>query len=156
MQDVLTMARTARADIEKRGYAIVYNEVNTTGGWVQTNHTLGLVKQGLPELLEFGLGESLGKQVLHDLAQLQIAQGPFTEGREIKDEILTEGADYSFKMVEIEPQYIDDVFGLNKFLFGPEIVATAMQVCYPDSKGRWPWDKDSDLDEMPRLGRRPV
>ena len=156
MQDVLTMARTARVDIEKRGYAVVFNEVSTTDGWLQANHTLGLAKQGLPELVEFGLGEELGKRILHDLAQLQISQGPFTEGREIKDEIFHDGGDYSFMMVQIELQYIDDIFGLNKFLFGPEFVTTGMQVAYPDSKRRWPWDKDSELGEMPRLGRRPV
>lgn len=156
MQDVLSLYEQAKKLIEEKGFAVVAAQMNVEPDPLNDCvHTLGLAAQGLPELVVFGMTDDLGSSVLATLANIQINQGPFIQGRVVKDEMFKEGSPYAFMMIEVEPCYIDDVFFMNKVLYGENFKTTAIQVCYQDINGRYPWDPGSDLAETHKLGRQP-
>jgi hypothetical protein len=89
------------------------------------------------------------------MAQLQIKQGPFTHGRVITKEFFETVEHLSFKMVELSDLHAKNILSLNRVVFDPTTPLKGVQICYPDSSGRFPWQQGSDIDYMKILGSAP-
>lgn len=156
MRDLLSVMKEAKTSVERDGFALMIAQAGSMPDLDQDAiHTVGLAKQGLPELITFGLTAEFGSTVIAHLARLQISQGPFTHGREIKEEMFEEDSVAKFVMVEVNEKHLEKWFHINKALFGPEIEPTAMQVCWPDKDGKMPWEPGSALGDHISLGRKP-
>lgn len=158
MHDVLSLLAEARTLIDRQGYAFLAGGENN-GPHDQFHYTLGLVKQGLPELVIVGMPEALAHQVLEKLAKLQIKQGPLTHGQVVNKEFF-EGDDHDdtirFQMVELNGYHAENVLSLNRVVNGTSTRLRGLQICYPDSAGRFPWEQGSEIDYMKILGSTPT
>lgn len=157
MRDLLSTIKNAKAVIEEVGFAVLTAQLGPDlDPYRDGVYTLGLAKQGLPELVVFGMSYEVGSKILATLGQIQVAQGPFTHGREIGSEVFKEGAPYKLIMAEIDEAKAREFFMVDQVLYGPELKITGMQVCWPDAAGKFPWEEGSTLGETTRLGRKPL
>jgi hypothetical protein len=120
MYDILTLLDEARQKIDKSGYATITHPYYSNEDNICA-HTLGLAQQGLPDLVVniTHEGADLAARLLAETADLQIKQGKFAHGRELRKEVFPDlPADSSTKLMllEVEPKYLDRVFALNKVL----------------------------------------
>jgi len=116
MHDVLSLLAEARTLIDRQGYAFLAGgEDNEPKD--RFYYTLGLAKQGLPELVIVGMPEVLAHQVLDKLAKLQIKQGPLTHGQVVDKEFF-ESDDHNeairFTMVELNDHHANNILALNR------------------------------------------
>lgn len=155
-QDIMTAINHARESIAVEGFAV---NIHQPGLYPNTRtdsvHTVGLQQIGLPELVISGMHDSVTAVGLIGLcARLQRDQGEFLPGRLIK-EVFKDGSPYGFMCVQVEDRFIDDLFPLNKVLFGPEIKTRAIQLAWPDVEGRFPWEPGAQNAESRKLGSKP-
>lgn len=157
MRDVLSIIKDAKSVIDRLGFAVL--SAQESPGYTHHEnavYTVGLAGMGLPELVLFGMTPDIAAGIITHLAKLQVEQGPFTHGRVIGKEVFKEGTPYTLIMAEVEEDKIDVFFQVDRVFYGPDLKITAMQVCWPDASGKFPWEEGSTLGNQTRLGRKPL
>lgn len=160
--DILTLLQSAQEKVKKKGFAILRSSRHSTPSQACI-HTLGLPSMGLPDLVIYIGNHSNGPDIAHTLlnevANLQIAQGKFTHGRQLTKEVfpdLPETSMVNITMLQItDPYYLQDTFVLNKAILREkgDYTQEALQLVYPDDSGRFPWEPGSQLADLKVVGR---
>lgn len=111
-------------------------------------YTVGLTEAGLPELVVTGLRERRSGQLLNFFARQMVRSGPPEPG-----EPLPATADWP--AFEVVPLSVPSAhLSTAVHLYGHDF--RALQLVYPDERGKWPWDRDfrGGTGGQPVLGAR--
>jgi hypothetical protein len=114
-------------------------------------YTVGLAGKGKPEFIVFGLRPDIAQQLLNELAGRQVDGGEtFTPGQLLDDlfQPKPDGEKIPARLLLVMDS-TEHLTMANRF--GPMPV-TALQLCYPDADGYWPWESQSKLHGLPVLG----
>lgn len=130
--------------VDTHGVAIQHNVGDTIEGTF--TYTVGLAAHNHPELIVFGLPPEISVEILNGIAfpslnerepvQLGLSYEVF-EGLPVV--LVPANAEASSKFVTVA-----------RGLYGDQV--EAIQICFPDSHGVWPWDPSSELIMLPVLG----
>lgn len=160
---MLTVLHEAREKIAKKGYAVLPSSRLSDKDQICV-HTVGMASMGLADLViymgNYGEGPELAVKLITDVANFQTQQGKYTHGRVLTKEVwpdYDENDFVSLTLLQVDPFYLDSIFSLNKVLLRDKSVHTieAFQIAYPDSAGRFPWVKGSEMATMRLVGRPP-
>lgn len=132
------MGESLEQMIEKFGHAVVATRIDIPEGELSLSFTVGLSRQGLPELMAFALPDHVAQVMLNASADR------LREGRLPTDVGLSEIADpldVVFKKAAIErvrevSLALEALAGVD----GPEV----LQMVWPDKAGCFPWDAGFD------------
>lgn len=111
-------------------------------------YTVGLTAHGHPELLIFGLPSHIAQEVLNSLALPVVRDGHRVEPG-VRRDVFACGVPAT--IIDTNPALAADYVTVPRSLYGVEQVPV-LQVCYPDSNGRWQWQDGSHLRRVPLLG----
>ncbi len=120
-----------RATIAEHGWAVIY----VPDDHPAIHYTVGLTEHDLPELILFGCDETLGGNLVNDLAVLLVDGRTFADGDPIQE--LTEGA----VKLELHTTTKEAPAGLARLLYGQDV--HLRQLVLPDVAGRMPWQPES-------------
>lgn len=152
-EDDEAIARKVRADIERVGWHLVLVPPDEhTPGWA---HSIGLWERfGHPELVVFGSDLSVLGPLLNALGARVRA------GQRLEADTELEGVLQGLPLAvrAVAPRWVQTFLGNAAWHAGhPDL--PALQVVWPDARGRFPWDPACDpdwRDEQPRLAAERV
>ncbi|MFJ7287444.1 DUF4262 domain-containing protein [Curtobacterium sp. NPDC098951] len=121
-----------RAIVNEYGWGIQHVLPDVQGEVASFSYTVGLTTRGWGELIITGLPPEVAGQFIRNAVDEQQENGPFQAGDQTEE--LTESGSILFTQAA-------DVRGMT---MTAAIVGsfTAMQMVWPDSQGRFPWDPD--------------
>lgn len=139
-----------RASIAKYGWTVigVFPTSDDEGG--PFAYTVGLSAKHLPELAVYGLPVPVGQQVLNMVSRRMVDAGAgIVAGQRIED-VLAGDVD----LVAVEMTRTDDLTMVRQ-VYGS--VRPAVQLCWPDLDGLFPWERGSTTgdDDQPVYGVAP-
>lgn len=118
------------------------------------SYTVGLAEKKLPELIIVGpLHHEVSHEILNTAAKMMRDKGAFTPGEPIH-----ELANVAFVAITVT-DVLGEHFAIARRIQGGATLtlAGALQLVWPDSAGRFPWDEGaSNVDAQPLLGSRPT
>lgn len=136
-----------RTLVDRYGWGIQHVLPNVDTDEAPFSYTVGLTARGWPELIITGLPADVAQQFIRNAVDEQQEHGPFQAGD--RTEELTESGFVLFTEAE-------DVHGMT---VTAAIVGsfTALQMVWPDSHGRFPWDDGhrNPKNAQPLLGAKP-
>src|SRR5660397_43205 len=149
------MLATIRSDVEARGW-VIRPAVDPDSGFTYA-YTVGLSRFALPEIITYGLTLGTSHDILNKVAERAVvavtavsATHPLVPGTVIAD--MLHGA---FPAAVIQVDDPEAKLPMAHLLFGEESLH-AVQLVFPDTQWRWPWDVESDVyDQLPVLGEPP-
>lgn len=140
-----------RALIDRYGWSVVGVFPTSAGDGAPFAYTVGLTGKQLPELVIYGLGGRVAQEILNAVARRMVDAGrPLARGERIAG-VLAGGVD----LVAVEmTSRIHDLAMVGR-VFGS--VDTAVQLCWPDVDGLFPWEPGSGVsdDVQPVCGDSP-
>lgn len=132
------MAESLEKMIESFGHAVVATRVEVPGGELNLSFTVGLSRQGLPELVTFSLPNHVAQAMLNTSAdRLRAGQLPTDVG---VGEIACP-MDVFFKVAFIEK--VREVSLAIEALSGVD-APMVLQMVWPDKSGLFPWEAGFD------------
>lgn len=96
-----------------------------------------------PELFIVGLDPHVGTSFLNDLGT-RVKDGATLAAGDVFDDI----ANLPLRLISIDSQMAEMNFA-NAYFATPARAVDALQVCWPDTQGRFPWENGYDID--PRI-----
>jgi hypothetical protein len=131
--------------IDEQGWAVQHVDSDRT----QFAYTIGLSRWRLPELLVTGVSPRRAVRLLNNVGRMVVAGDPLAPGKQI-----TLPAGPLVETVEVDQPDAHLKFAVA--IFGHRV--TALQLVWPDRRGRWPWSADFDdgRGTQPVLGVRAV
>ncbi|HEU5007589.1 MAG TPA: DUF4262 domain-containing protein [Jatrophihabitantaceae bacterium] len=127
-----------RETIRKHGWAVQSVLGNHRKRYPDFSYTVGLWGFGHPELLVIGLAADVAGWLLNQLGQLVRAGESLRAGQSVYCPNLRGGSDLQLRRV---PNPHEILFVAQNVYSGPGLrKVPALQVCYPDSYGRYPWE----------------
>lgn len=137
LEVVHTLFKATRKRIDAGGWTVMVSRVQgpeTNEVDVSIAYTVGLMAKGLPELLVYGLPGETGHGILNDAAARLIA------GDLEKDVPVDKLSNFPLVFKQVDPQKIEEVFGVVR-LFSPDgKSANLLQCVWPDKAGLFPWE----------------
>jgi hypothetical protein len=121
-----------KASVAERGWALIY----VPDDQPSIHYTVGLTERDLPELILFGCDETLGADLLNDLADRLTHGQTFADGEPIWE--LTEDA----VRLELHRTTMQAPVGCAFLLYGAGI--RVRQLVLPDKAGRMPWHSSAN------------
>ncbi|MCV7283733.1 DUF4262 domain-containing protein [Mycolicibacterium wolinskyi] len=146
----MSVVEDTRTSIAKHGWTVISVFPTAEDDGVPFAYTVGLSGKQLPELVIYGLPVSVGHQVLNAFAQQMIEAGrPVKSGQRITD---VRAGDVELVAVEMTNT---GHLTMVRRVYGS--VSAAVQLCWPDVDGLFPWERGSRLgdDEQPVYGVAP-
>ena len=122
--------------IDTFGYSVIAVFPDDETGFPGFAYTVGLTAKGLPELIMTGLHHSQSQPLLRLAAEQQLEEGPFVIGN--RYDRLIEGMDCAVTAVSEENQ--ENLLRMAYAVMPPGKTLRALQVVWPDSQGRFPWE----------------
>jgi len=135
--------------IDEHGWALIAVAPAQGDSGVSFTYTVGLTAQFLPELVVYGLEPSSAGALLNAAATHMVATGELKPGDRL-DGVLADGRQVA--IIDIAAEDIAD-FAMVHNIYGA--VLSARQVVWPDSDGKFPWEKWSCLAQQPLSGGPP-
>lgn len=140
-----------RALIDRYGWSVVGVFPTSASDGVPFAYTVGLTGKQLPELTIYGLGGQVAKEILNAVARRMVDAGtPLTRGERITG-VLAGGVD----LVAVEMTSRVHNLAMVGQVYGS--VDAAVQLCWPDADGLFPWETGSGVgdDVQPVCGAGP-
>lgn len=130
-----------RALIDRYGWSVVGVFPASESDGVPFAYTVGLTGKQLPELAIYGLGGRVAQEILNAVARRMVDGGrPLIRGERIAG-VLAGGVDLA--AVEMTSR-IHDLAMVGQ-VYGS--VDAAVQLCWPDADGLFPWEPGSGVDD---------
>ena len=139
-----------RASIAKYGWTVIGVFPTSDDEGVPFAYTVGLSAKHLPELAVYGLPLPVGQQVLNMVSRKMIEAGaPVVSGQRIEDVLAVDTG-----LVAVEMTRTDDLTMVRQVYWS---VRPAVQLCWPDLDGLFPWERGSTTgdDDQPVYGVAP-
>lgn len=141
-QDLTAYLRLMRQRIDQHG-AVVQHVLPAFGGDLGYSYTLGLTDAGLPELWIGGLRPSRSEALLLDAARMALEEGGIAPG-ELRLAWSTPFRVRGPVAVEEAAPFVAQQVWPHPY------VVSVMQVCWPDTAGRFPDDDGYDEARFPQ------
>ena len=126
------------ADVEEYGWHCLH--VHDRDGLPQWTFSIGIFQTWHhPELLVFGLRDTVAHDLLKQLV-LRVAAGEiFRPDREYVDEYVDLLDGFSCRFVIVDPQWYSAFLGYAQWFHETEDGFPVLQLVWPDKRGRYPW-----------------
>lgn len=129
---------TLEGMIAEHGHAVVATSIELADGLLALSFTVGLSRQGLPELIVFALEADVAQPILNTAAKrLRAGQAPVDQPlSQIIDPLRVTLKSADMRKVREVSEALENLAGVEG--------VRALQLVWPDRAGLFPWDADFD------------
>lgn len=140
----------AQRNIEEHGVHLMW--IHGTESEPPFAYTVGLTRLGHPELITFGMSGQDSAWVLNNLA-FRVRDG--VQRFDTPQCIFEFSNGFSAQLIAVEDSSEHLTLANRMFRPAEDSPISALQVVFPDSQHRWPWEPESSFSHHPLLGAAP-